>query len=160
MSHHVGHLGKQMIVCITSGLSKTVNGTPDGPKTRKDDYVHRTYWLEPNLESPNLDLKVLIKILAGICTGFVPVSSGSLARMFVRFGIWIVQRQTKSFPEILWMDEILHQLRHPGMFFPLQTPANNGFPIVSKWCRISSIHSISQSGRDCDPPITAADNWS
>ena len=35
---------------------------------------------------------------------------------------------------------ISHQLRHPGMMFPLQTPANNGFPwfqSVAKW--ISSI---------------------
>ena len=29
---------------------------------------------------------------------------------------------------ILWMDEILHHPRDPGMIIPLQIPANNGFP--------------------------------
>ena len=31
------------------------------------------------------------------------------------------------FVAILWMDEILHHLRDPGMILPLQIPANNGF---------------------------------
>ena len=35
---------------------------------------------------------------------------------------------------ILWMDEILHHLRSPGMMFPQ-------FAMMSKWCRIPSIHS-------------------
>ena len=29
---------------------------------------------------------------------------------------------------ILWMDEILHYLRNPGMMIPLQISTNNGFP--------------------------------
>ena len=39
------------------------------------------------------------------------------------------------------MDEILHHLRNPGMMLPLYLPTNNDFSMVSKWCRISSIHS-------------------
>ena len=38
---------------------------------------------------------------------------------------------------LLWMNEILQRLRSPGMKIPLQMPTNNGFPMVSKWCRIS-----------------------
>ena len=43
---------------------------------------------------------------------------------------------------VLWIDEILLHLRSPGMLIP---PANTNqpwFPMVSKRCRISSIHRI------------------
>ena len=30
--------------------------------------------------------------------------------------------------EVLWMDEILHHLRNPGMMIPLYIPMNHGFP--------------------------------
>ena len=41
------------------------------------------------------------------------------------------------------MDEILHRLRNPGKMIPLKVP-KHWFPMVSKWCRISSIHSTTQ----------------
>ena len=46
--------------------------------------------------------------------------------------------------EILWMDEILHHLRNLGMN---DSPVNTNkqwLPMVSKWCRILSIHSITR----------------
>ena len=38
---------------------------------------------------------------------------------------------------ILWM--VLH---HPGMMIPRKNSNEQGFPMVSKWCRILSIHSM------------------
>ena len=55
---------------------------------------------------------------------------------------------------ILWMDEILHHLRHPGTMIPLQIPTNNYFAWFlsgAKW--ISSIHST--SGSDWSTPLSA-----
>ena len=40
---------------------------------------------------------------------------------------------------MLWMDEVLHHLRNPGMMIPRKYPHNF---LVSKWCKISSMHSI------------------
>ena len=48
---------------------------------------------------------------------------------------------------ILWMvaKSILHHLRNPGMIrFPNANTNNQWFPMVAKWCRISSTHSISE----------------
>ena len=44
---------------------------------------------------------------------------------------------------ILWMDQILHLLRNPGIMIPLKIATNHGFPQFhcgAKW--ISSIHSM------------------
>ena len=40
------------------------------------------------------------------------------------------------------MDDILHQLRNPGMNDSPVNSNKQSLPIVSKWCRISSIHSM------------------
>ena len=37
---------------------------------------------------------------------------------------------------------ISHHPRNPRIMSPLQIPTSHGFPMVSKWCKISSIHSI------------------
>ena len=42
---------------------------------------------------------------------------------------------------ILWMDEILHHLRNPEILDSLVNTNQQRFPMVSKWCRISSIYS-------------------
>ena len=49
-----------------------------------------------------------------------------------------------AFQRILWMDEILHHLRNPGMMILLQIPTSNGFPWFPRWCEtdFATIHSI------------------
>ena len=48
-----------------------------------------------------------------------------------------------SFSSILWMDEILHHLRNPGMMIPLSILTNNGFPWSQSGAGFRpSIHSI------------------
>ena len=41
---------------------------------------------------------------------------------------------------ILWMDEILHHLRHPGTMIPRYIPTNNGFPMFFRWCERDFVH--------------------
>ena len=48
------------------------------------------------------------------------------------------------FERNLWMDEILHHLRNPGMMIPRKIPTNHVFFFwFLRWCEISSIRSIS-----------------
>ena len=44
---------------------------------------------------------------------------------------------------LLWTNKVLHRPRHPGMTIPLYINTHKQWnPMVSKWCRIPSIHSI------------------
>ena len=65
--------------------------------------------LDPGLDGTRLPHRGPVAVQAGDPAGLAELG-------LVCFGV------------VLWMDEILHHLRQPGMMIPLQIPANNGFP--------------------------------
>ena len=54
---------------------------------------------------------------------------------------FLLNLQPGSIATLLWVEATLHHLRSPRLMISLSIPTNKWFPMASKWCRISCIHS-------------------
>ena len=83
----------------------------------------------------------LLKSSAGTSTG--DGSNGSRLvtkrpQVFVLGSIY----QSNPFWYILWVDEILHHQRHPGMMILSVNTNEQRFPMVSNWCEMDFVHRL------------------
>ena len=61
-------------------------------------------------------------------------------------------RWWRALEAILWIDEILHHLRNPGMMIPLHMPTMVSHAMVSKWCNLRQVlRPLSELARSCLP---------
>ena len=64
-------------------------------------------------------------------------------------------RNCPSFLVVLWVDEILHHLRNPGMMIPRQIPTNNGFPWFQRVQSGAELCPFTVYGRGGASPVPA-----